>query len=78
MRKCKVKTKGPWYGVITDLRPWCRAFHVAWGGGGIQFFSYQLAFGITLRWWEHGPAFRLYVGPFKLWLYFKFNKRKEE
>ena len=42
--------------------------------GGIELFLYQLAIGISLRWWEGGPALRLYFGPFKFWLSLSFTK----
>jgi hypothetical protein len=35
--------------------------------GGFTLFNYQLAFGMSLRWWETRPAMRFYFGPFKLW-----------
>lgn len=41
--------------------------------GGFEFFTYQLAFGISIKWWTclKTPCLRLYFGPFKLWLYIK-------
>ena len=48
-------------------------FYHGWKHGGIGFtiLIYQLAIGISLRWWENGPAFRLYLGPFKIWGHLK-------
>ncbi len=39
--------------------------------GGFEIFTYQVAIGISIRWWSclRTPALRLYLGPFKLWLY---------
>jgi len=42
--------------------------------GGIELFLYQLAMGISLRWWHTGPALRLYFGPFKIWLSLSLTK----
>ncbi len=38
--------------------------------GGATFFPYQLALGLSVRWMSclSGPAIRLYLGPFKLWM----------
>ena len=52
-------------------------FH--WGrlGGGFTFYPYQLAFGVSLRYWPciFAPTIRIHVGPFKFWLYFTFGRR---
>ena len=38
--------------------------------GGLAFFPYQLAMGLSVRWWPciFTPSIRLYIGPFKLWV----------
>jgi len=36
--------------------------------GGLALIPYQVAIGLSLRWWCTGPAIRLYLGPLKLWL----------
>ena len=37
--------------------------------GGLTFFPYQLAVGISVRCWScFAPAIRVYIGPFKFWL----------
>lgn len=33
----------------------------------LDFLPYQIAFGFSIRWW-FGPAFRLYVGPWKFYV----------
>ena len=40
-------------------------------GGGITLYPYQLALGITFRYWPciFAPNIRIHVGPFKLWFY---------
>ncbi|KKL14044.1 hypothetical protein LCGC14_2519670 [marine sediment metagenome] len=45
-------------------------------GGGVAFFPYQLALGVSLRYWQHAPAFRVYLGPFKLWGYVSLGARR--
>ena len=40
-------------------------------GIGIAFFPYQLAFGISIRYFERSLMFRIYLGPAKLWGYIK-------
>jgi len=45
--------------------------------GELEYFPYQVAFGISIRYLEcegMGWMFRFYFGPIKLW----FNLRKEE
>ncbi len=42
--------------------------------GGIEFFPYQIALGISFRIWCTGPALRLYFGPFKIWLSLSLTK----
>ena len=55
-------------------------FH--WGpfGGGLTFFPYQLAFGVSLRYWAsiYAPALRVYAGPLKLWLYCSFRRTADQ
>lgn len=38
--------------------------------GGLTIFPYQLALGLSIGVWPclNAPRFRLYVGPFKLWM----------
>ena len=38
--------------------------------GGLEFFTYQLAFGASIRYLDclESVMVRLYLGPFKLWL----------
>ena len=45
-------------------------------GGGVTFYSYQVALGITLRYWPDlfAPTVRVHFGPFKVWVYFKLKK----
>lgn len=47
--------------------------HFSRVGGGFDFYPYQIAFGISLRYWPcfSGPAFRVYFGPIKIWGYVK-------
>ncbi len=37
--------------------------------GGLTFYPYQLAVGMTIRYWPNvfAPSIRIHVGPFKLW-----------
>ena len=35
--------------------------------GGIAWFPYQLAFGVSVRWGQFA-AVRLYLGPIKIWV----------
>lgn len=42
-------------------------FHILGCYGGIQLYSYQLAFGFSIRWGEF-KAIRIYFGPIKFWL----------
>lgn len=46
-------------------------FHWACFGGGLTFYPYQIAFGLTLRYWPglFAPSVRLHIGPFKAWIY---------
>lgn len=47
--------------------------------GGITFYPYQIALGLTLRYWPciFAPAVRAHVGPFKFWLTITLKKRDE-
>jgi hypothetical protein len=45
--------------------------HSKFGGVGITIFPYQIALGCSLRYWSGMPAFRLYLGPIKLWGYIR-------
>ena len=60
---------------------WYSAHEWFWGnsraGIGITVFPYQLAVGLSLRWWERGPALRLYLGPLKAWAYVHILPRME-
>lgn len=56
--------------VVAKARDWdvyCRYID-----GGITFYPYQIAFGITFRYYPHifHPSIRLHIGPIKLWLCF--------
>lgn len=51
------------------VREWFWSNH--WCGLGFQIYPYQLALGISLRWWDSGPAFRVYLGPLKVWGYLR-------
>lgn len=56
-----------------------KEFHNRFGYGELEFFPYQYAFGISVRWLKckgMGWLFRIYFGSFKFW--FSFSKRKEE
>ena len=52
---------------MSRAREW--DFHVGPVSGGLTFYPYQLALGISLRYWPciFAPAFRVHVGPFKAW-----------
>lgn len=45
-----------------------QAIHT-WPGGyvGIDWYPYQLAFGVSVRWLERRPHLRLYLGPIKIY-----------
>ncbi len=47
----------------------CRTKH---GYGEVEYFPYQFAFGISIRYFSGGWMFRLYIGQFKIW----FNLKK--
>ena len=51
-------------------------FKIGHLGGGITLFPYQLALGISFRYWHcvFAPALRIYFGPIKVWLYWSFKK----
>ena len=40
--------------------------------GEVEFFPYQIAFGISIRYFEDGWMFRIYLGFIKIW----FNLRR--
>ncbi len=40
-------------------------------GIGLSIFLYQLAFGLSLRYFENSLMFRVYLGPLKIWGYVK-------
>jgi hypothetical protein len=46
-------------------REW--SLYGAQGYVGLTFYPYQLTLGLSLRWFERRPHFRLYVGPLKLY-----------
>jgi hypothetical protein len=56
------------------------SFHRGPFGGGVTFYPYQLALGFSLRYWPciFAPAFRLHVGPVKLWGYVSFKGGDDE
>jgi hypothetical protein len=37
--------------------------------GGLTFYPYQLAVGMTIRYWPNvfAPSIRIHIGPFKVW-----------
>lgn len=55
-----------------------REINFLWGpfGGGVVLYPYQLSLGFSLRYWPciFAPAFRLYIGPIKLWGYVKLGR----
>jgi len=54
-------------GLMSDL---CHEHDFNWRNaliGGWTFFEYQLAFGLSLRYYQGKPMFRIYVGPLKVW-----------
>lgn len=46
-------------------------YFTKWFGIGLSIFPYQIAFGLSLRYWFHSIAFRLYLGPIKFWGMFR-------
>lgn len=38
--------------------------------GGVAYYPYQVAFGVSLRYWPclYAPSVRVHVGPLKVWL----------
>jgi len=48
-------------------------FHRKHLGGGVTFYPYQFALGLSIRYWPclFAPSIRLHLGPFKLWVYVK-------
>jgi hypothetical protein len=56
---------------MSRARDW--EFHCDYFGGGITVYPYQLALGISLRYWPclFAPSIRLHIGPLKLWFYWK-------
>lgn len=69
-RKLKRRRKRKKYSSLDRVVSKC--FFRSWCGGGIDFYFYQLAFGVSLRWWNCGPVFRIYLGPLKFWFYITF------
>jgi len=55
-------------------------YHGRLGGIGLTFYPYQIALGISLRYWSciFAPAFRIHILCFKLWGYLKFKKENKE
>lgn len=48
-----------------------------YGYGELEYFPYQLAFGLSIRYLKckgMGWLFRIYFGPFKFWFNLKSNK----
>ena len=47
---------------------------------GVTFFPYQFCLGLSIRYWPciFAPAFRIYIGPFKLWGYWSLAKKGSE
>lgn len=48
--------------MVSNLLHWLRPHWYLW----VDFFPYQLAVGVSLRWFEAAPHLRLYAGPFRL------------
>ena len=48
---------------------WNRVTEYPFLNGGFQIYLYQLALGLSLRYWSclGSIAIRIYIGPFKLW-----------
>lgn len=48
--------------------------------GGFTFYPYQVALGMSLRYWPclYAPSIRIHVGPFKVWFGIQFRKRKND
>ena len=48
--------------------------------GGLQIYLYQLALGLSLRYWSclGAIAIRIYAGPFKLWFSIPIIQIKEQ
>lgn len=46
----------------------CRTKH---GYGEVEYFPYQFAFGMSIRYFSGGWMFRLYIGQFKIWFNLK-------
>ena len=38
--------------------------------GGFTFYPYQIALGMTIRYWPciFAPSIRIHIGPFKIWV----------
>ena len=54
-----------------------RDWDFTWGPfiGGFTFYPYQLALGVTVRYWRciFAPAIRIHLGPFKFWCCVRFR-----
>jgi hypothetical protein len=61
---------------MSRARDW--DFHSERFGGGVTFYPYQLAVGVSMRYWPclFAPSIRLHLGPFKFWLYLRLRKRQ--
>ncbi len=48
--------------------------------GGFTFYGYQIAVGMTLRYWPgiFAPSLRIHIGPFKAWICVLLRKRTQE
>ena len=59
-----------------------RDWDFTWGPfmGGFTFYPYQLALGITVRYWRciFAPAIRIHLGPFKFWCCVSFRAAPTE
>ena len=71
----------PQGGPVSRVRE--RNFHYAGKhlevGGGVAVYPYQIAAGVSVRYWKclFAPSLRIHVGPFKLWFYGRLLLRKE-
>ncbi|KKL59689.1 hypothetical protein LCGC14_2212800 [marine sediment metagenome] len=48
--------------------------------GGLTFYPYQFAVGISIRYWSCilAPSIRVHIGPFKVWCCWIGKRGKEE
>jgi hypothetical protein len=53
-----------------------RDFHYGRLGGGLTFYPYQFAIGLTVRYWPclYAPSIRIHFGPAKAWLYLRMRR----